>query len=99
MQSNVQRSVSKLREVGIEPCLATILVGNDPSSAIYVRNKQKAAEAAGILTRDHKVSSGSTQAELQELVKTLNRDSAVHGILIQLPLPSHLDEFSVLGVL
>ena len=99
VQANVQSSVSKLREAGIEPCLATILVGNDPSSAIYVRNKQKAAEAAGILTRDHKVSSGCTQAELQELVKRLNRDSTVNGILIQLPLPSHLDEFSILGVL
>ena len=99
LQSNVKENVIKLRETGIEPCLATVLVGNDPSSAIYVRNKQKAAAAAGILTRDHKVSSGCTQEELQELIKTLNQDAAVNGILIQLPLPSHLDEFSVLGVL
>jgi methylenetetrahydrofolate dehydrogenase (NADP+)/methenyltetrahydrofolate cyclohydrolase len=99
LQSDVKRAVSQIQTEGIRPCLATILVGDDPSSAIYVGNKQKAAETVGILTRDHKLSSKCTQNELLELVKALNQDTEVHGILIQLPLPSHLDEFSVFTVL
>ncbi len=76
-----------------------MLVGNDTSSAIYVRNKQKAAEIVGISTQDHKLSAECTQNELLGLVKKLNQDSKVHGILIQLPLPSQLDEFSILNEL
>jgi len=95
----VKRAASQLRSEGINPCLATVLVGDDPSSALYVRNKHKAAAAAGILTRDHKLPSSCTQRELLELIGTLNRDTEVHGILIQLPLPTQINEFLVLSIL
>ncbi len=99
LRSNVKRAASQLRSEGINPCLATVLVGDDPSSALYVRNKHKAAAAAGILTRDHKLPSSCTQRELLELIGTLNRDTEVHGILIQLPLPTQINEFLVLSIL
>jgi methylenetetrahydrofolate dehydrogenase (NADP+)/methenyltetrahydrofolate cyclohydrolase len=96
---NVKSAAIQLQSEGINPCLATVLVGDDPSSMLYVRNKQKAAAAAGILTQDHKLSSSCTQRELIELIETLNSDLEVHGILIQLPLPSQIDEFSVFSIL
>ena len=99
VRSNVKSAAIQLQNEGIKPCLATVLVGDDPSSMLYVRNKQKAAAAAGILTQDHKLSSSCTQRELIELIETLNSDLEVHGILIQLPLPSQINEFSVFSIL
>lgn len=99
LRSNIKRAVSQLRKGGINPCLATVLVGDDPSSALYVRNKHKAAAEAGILTLDNKLPSSCTQQELIKLVETLNRDSEVHGILVQLPLPQQIDEFLILSIL
>jgi methylenetetrahydrofolate dehydrogenase (NADP+) / methenyltetrahydrofolate cyclohydrolase len=99
LRSNVKRAASQLRSEGIKPCLATVLVGDEPSSAIYVRNKHKAAAAIGILTRDYKLPSSCTQRELLELIETLNRDTEVHGILIQLPLPTQINEFLILSIL
>ena len=81
---------------GITPCLAAVLVGDDPASQVYVRNKQKACEKSGIASRLHRLSSATTQAELLSLVDQLNEDSAVHGILVQLPLPKQIDESKVL---
>ena len=85
--------VNDLKTKGITPCLATVLVGNSPASATYVRNKHKACEDVGILTKDHTPSAEITQAELNKLIEELNQDETVHGILVQLPLPSHLNEF------
>jgi methylenetetrahydrofolate dehydrogenase (NADP+) / methenyltetrahydrofolate cyclohydrolase len=99
VRSNVKRAANQLQNEGIKPCLATVLVGDDASSAIYVRNKQKAAAATGILTRDHKLPSSCTQRELIELIEKLNTDTDVHGILIQLPLPSQINEFVVFSIL
>lgn len=99
LQSNVKRAASELRSGGINPCLATVLVGDDQSSALYVRNKHKAAAAAGIMTRDNKLPSSCTQRELIELIETLNRDSEVHGILVQLPLPPQINEFLIFNIL
>jgi len=99
LQSNIKMAVSQLRSGGINPCLATVLVGDDPSSALYVRNKHKAAAATGILTRDNKLPSSCTQQEIIELIETLNRDSEVHGILVQLPLPQQINEFLILSIL
>jgi methylenetetrahydrofolate dehydrogenase (NADP+) / methenyltetrahydrofolate cyclohydrolase len=99
LRSNIKRAVSQLRKGGINPCLATVLVGDDPSSALYVRNKHKAAAEAGILTLDNKLPSSCTQQELIKLIETLNRDSEVHGILVQLPLPQQIDEFLILSIL
>lgn len=99
LQSKMKRSISELRSQGIRPCLATVLVGDDPSSAIYVRNKQRAAAALGILTRDHRLPQSYTEWELIKLIEILNADTEIHGILIQLPLPAQINRFSVFSVL
>lgn len=82
---------ARLREAGIVPCLATVLVGDDPASATYVRNKHNACREAGIETRDHRLPAAARQDDLDGLIEGLNADGAVHGILVQLPLPDHLD--------
>lgn len=87
------------RETGVIPCLAAVLVGDDPASQVYVRNKQKACEKAGIESRLHRLPEGTTQAELLALVDQLNRDDSVSGILVQLPLPDGLDESQVLDAI
>jgi methylenetetrahydrofolate dehydrogenase (NADP+) / methenyltetrahydrofolate cyclohydrolase len=81
---------------GVTPCLAAVLVGEDPASQVYVRNKERACERAGITSQLHRLPSDTTEAELLALVKQLNNDSAVHGILVQLPLPSHIAEVKIL---
>jgi methylenetetrahydrofolate dehydrogenase (NADP+)/methenyltetrahydrofolate cyclohydrolase len=81
---------------GVAPHLAAVLVGDDPASAVYVRNKQRACEKAGIKSTLHRLSAETTQAELLELVGRLNADHDVHGILVQLPLPRQIDEVAVL---
>lgn len=93
VKERVKQAVDELKNQGIKPCLATILVGDDPASATYVRNKHKACEEVGILTKDHNPSKSISQNELNQLIDSLNNDSSVHGILVQLPLPNHLDEF------
>lgn len=87
------------RETGVIPCLAAVLVGDDPASQVYVRNKQKACEKAGIESRLHRLPEATTQAELLALVDQLNRDDSVSGILVQLPLPDGLDESQVLDAI
>lgn len=82
---------ARLRAGGIAPCLATVLVGDDPASATYVRNKHRACADAGIETRDRRLEAGAAQDELDALIEGLNADGAVHGILVQLPLPGGLD--------
>ena len=77
---------------GIQPTLAVVLVGEDPASQIYVRNKKRAADDVGIASRDFLFPAGCSQAELSETIRTINGDSSVHGILLQLPLPKGLDE-------
>ena len=80
------------RRTGIVPGLAVILVGDDPASAVYVRNKEKALESAGLRSFDHRLPHDTTQAELLALIERCNRDPEVHGILVQLPLPKHINE-------
>jgi methylenetetrahydrofolate dehydrogenase (NADP+)/methenyltetrahydrofolate cyclohydrolase len=77
-------------------CLATILVGEDPASHIYVGWKHKAAAEAGIETRDHRLPEETSESEILELLQELNTDEAVDGILVQLPLPAHVDEARVI---
>jgi len=91
----VREAVSELKKESIEPCLATILVGDDPASAIYVKNKQKACTEVGITTKDHKLPSSFSQKEMNALIDLLNRDNSVHGILVQIPLPGQLNEFAI----
>jgi methylenetetrahydrofolate dehydrogenase (NADP+) / methenyltetrahydrofolate cyclohydrolase len=83
--------VSILMNKGILPCLATILVGDDQASATYVKNKQIAASKVGILTRDIKLPENIDQEKLVSTINELNRDNSVHGILVQLPLPHHIE--------
>ena len=77
--------------------LAAVLVGEDPASQIYVRNKRKACEDVGIYSEEHKLAETITQNELLELINKLNNDKNINGILIQLPLPSHIDESLILN--
>lgn len=88
-------AAAALRRHGIHPCLATVLVGDDAASKVYIRNKHTACAKAGILTRDHKLAADISRAELYELLDELRMDQAIHGILVQLPLPDHLDAFEV----
>ena len=88
--------VDRLRERGIEPALAVILVGADPASGVYVRNKVKACDAVGIRSITHELPASTNQNVLLELIASLNADPAVHGILVQLPLPAHIDIAKVL---
>lgn len=81
---------------GITPCLAVLLVGDDPASQVYVRGKANDCEACGIESRVIRLPAGTTQAELLARLGTLAADSAVHGILVQLPLPSHIDPAAVI---
>ena len=83
-------------ENGFLPGLAVIIVGENPASQVYVRNKKKACEEVGFYSRVYELAESTTQAELNALVDELNYDSAIHGILVQLPLPRHLDETEVL---
>jgi len=94
VKERVSAAVKELHETGIIPCLATILVGEDPASSTYVRNKQKACSNVGITTKDHKLPESFSQKEMNSLIDLLNKDDTVHGILVQLPLPPQLDEFS-----
>ena len=77
---------------GVQPTLAVVLVGEDPASQIYVRNKKRAADDVGIASRDFLFPAGCSQAELSETIRKINGDSSVHGILLQLPLPKGLDD-------
>ena len=77
---------------GVQPTLAVVMVGEDPASQIYVRNKKRAADDVGIASRDFLFPAGCSQAELSETIRKINGDSSVHGILLQLPLPKGLDE-------
>jgi methylenetetrahydrofolate dehydrogenase (NADP+)/methenyltetrahydrofolate cyclohydrolase len=95
VKERVRRAVEELKKQGVTPCLATVLVGDDPASATYVNSKQKTAKDLGIATRDHRLKASFTQRELLDLVNLLNNDSEVHGILVQLPLPKHIDEFAI----
>jgi len=83
----------------LKPCLAAVLVGNDPASEVYVSNKARAAEKTGIQSRTHRLPHNIGQEELLELVSRLNADEGVHGILVQLPLPGHIDAHAVIGAI
>jgi len=102
VKSRVKMAIEKLtkeQETGIQPCLATVLVGNNPASISYINNKQKSAIDIGINTRDHRLDATISQNELVDLIMILNKDPKVHGILVQLPLPSHINEFSIINTI
>jgi len=88
--------VKQLKTKGIEPCLAVVLVGEDPASEVYVRNKKRTSEEIGMRSIGHNLPDTTTQRELETLIQSLNADPAVHGILCQFPLPEGLDETKVI---
>lgn len=91
IKQTIKKEVSILMNRGVLPCLATILVGDDQASATYVKNKQTAASKVGILTRDIKLPDNTDQEKLVSTINELNKDNSVHGILVQLPLPHHIE--------
>lgn len=96
LRAEVAGAARELRGRGIAPTLAVVLVGDDPASAVYVRGKTKAAREVLVDVRDHALPATTSQAELAALVDALNRDPAVDGILVQLPLPAHLDADAII---
>ena len=97
IREQVSRRVEALKQRGVTPGLAVILVGDDPASEIYVRNKGKGCEETGMLSRTVKMDASVTQEALEAEIDRLNADPAIHGILVQLPLPRHLDEQAALA--
>ena len=88
--------VAELKEQGIEPCLAVILVGTDPASQVYVGNKKKACDFIGIKSLSYELPGETTEEELLALIDKLNKDDSVNGILVQLPLPGQIDEDKII---
>ncbi|MDO5124369.1 MAG: bifunctional methylenetetrahydrofolate dehydrogenase/methenyltetrahydrofolate cyclohydrolase FolD [Eubacteriales bacterium] len=92
VKEEVAKEVKALSDKGTNSCLAVVIVGDDPASRVYVNNKKKACEVCGIKSLEYALSSSTTNEELLSLVKELNENPEVNGILVQLPLPKHLDE-------
>ncbi|MEM6888680.1 MAG: bifunctional methylenetetrahydrofolate dehydrogenase/methenyltetrahydrofolate cyclohydrolase FolD [Pseudomonadota bacterium] len=100
VRAQVSEHVAKLIENhGIVPGLAVVLVGEDPASQVYVRSKGKQTVEAGMKSVEHRLEADTTQEDLLNVVETLNADPSIHGILVQLPLPDHLDEDLVIGAI
>jgi methylenetetrahydrofolate dehydrogenase (NADP+)/methenyltetrahydrofolate cyclohydrolase len=98
MRSELAEEVVEfIQNNGVVPCLAAVLIGEDPASEVYVRNKRHACEAVGIESQLHRLDANTSSEELLKLIARLNKDVAVHGILIQLPLPPHIDASRVLS--
>lgn len=97
LRAEIASRVSALKAKGLTPGLAVILVGNDPASEIYVRNKGNGCTEVGMYSRTINMPAETTQEELEAAIEELNADSAIHGILVQLPLPKHLDEQAALA--
>lgn len=96
MRAELQQKVAQLKDKGIVPGLAVVLVGEDPASKSYVTAKEKACGDIGIYSEDIRLPAETSQAELMALINKLNKDDKINGILVQLPLPKHLDEGEVL---
>ena len=99
VREDVALKVKALRDMGIVPGLAAVLVGDDPASQVYVTSKEKAARVAGMNSWVHRLTSDTSQPQLMELLQQLNDDEQVHGILLQLPLPKGLDSEEALAML
>jgi methylenetetrahydrofolate dehydrogenase (NADP+)/methenyltetrahydrofolate cyclohydrolase len=99
VRAEVAEKARRLTAAGRQPGLTVVRVGDDPASAIYVRGKRKASEEVGIRSVEHHLPATTTQVELLELVRALNADPAVHGILVQLPLPKQIQERAILDAI
>lgn len=96
VRANVAKETEELKEKGVSVGLAVVIVGNDPASRVYVNNKKKACAEVGFISREYALPEETTQQELLDLVNELNNDKEINGILVQLPLPKHLDEKQVI---
>lgn len=96
VRAGVAEKVASLKEKGITPCLAVILVGENPASVSYVTGKRKALAEAGMMDKSVELSENTSEEELLALIENLNKDDSVHGILVQLPLPKHINEDKVI---
>lgn len=96
MQAEIQKDVEKMTQQGIQPGLVVLLVGENPASQTYVRNKERAAAKIGILSKVEKLPETISEEELLSEIDKYNQDSRFHGILVQLPLPKHIDEEKIL---
>jgi len=99
VREKVATHVARLKEAGITPGLAVVLVGEDPASEVYVRNKGKQTLEVGMNSYEHKLPADTPEAEVLALIDKLNADPAVHGILCQLPVPDHIDESKVINAI
>lgn len=97
LRKQIAERVARLKEQSVTPGLAVILVGNDPASEIYVRNKGNGCAETGMYSRTLNMPEETTQEQLEATIEELNADPAIHGILVQLPLPKHLDENAALA--
>jgi methylenetetrahydrofolate dehydrogenase (NADP+) / methenyltetrahydrofolate cyclohydrolase len=99
LRTRVAEEVARLAEQGVTPGLAVVLVGEDPASAVYVRSKGKQTVEAGMRSFEHRLPETASEEELLDVVARLNADPQVHGILVQLPLPRHIDESKVINAI
>ena len=95
----IAHEVMRLREGGVTPSLAVVLVGDDPASHIYVRNKIRAVRTVGMHSVSHRLPADTSQAVVLDLISSLNTDPSVHGILVQLPLPAHIDSDKIIDAI
>ena len=96
IKDELKVEVAQLKEAGEEIALAVIQVGADPASSVYVRNKKRACEYIGIDSVSYELPDETTQEELLDIIQTCNKDPKINGILVQLPLPAHMDEDEIL---
>ena len=96
IKAEAAEEAAALKEKGIEPCLAVVLVGDNAASKVYVSNKEKACAAVGIRSVSHVLPETTTEEELLKLIAELNADQSVHGILVQMPVPKHIDDRKVI---
>ena len=99
IKEELKERVARLKAEGVEGTLAVIQVGDDPASSVYVRNKKKACEYIGIHSKSYELPEATTQEELLGLIADLNADSSVNGILVQLPVPGHIDEKTIINAI
>lgn len=99
IRANIRQEVEELKTQNFTPGLAVVLVGEDPASQVYVRNKEKACHDLGYYSEVHRLPASASQEELLALVDKLNRQNNIHGILVQLPLPKHIDEKAVIDAI
>lgn len=99
VKDEVKEQVAALKKDGGVPCLAVVLVGDDPASKVYVRNKKRACEYCGIKSLEYILDKTASEQQLLDLIDVLNKEPTVHGILVQLPLPPHINEQNIINAI